>query len=249
MIRPSRRAFLATPASLCCLEGIQAAQESPSPASWPTSQVNWPREVAGIRIVDSKYTRIAAEALLDSSPGFLVNHAMRTFYFGALIGRQQNVSFDGEVFFLACALHDLGLTPKYQGALPFEIQGAEAARRILSSAGLTPDKSQLVWDGIAMHPQRIADFKQPEISLVGAGAGADVVSGVAKLPQADVRAILAAFPRLQFKHLFIQTCGEVANEYPGAARHTFMRDIAERTNPAYKVSNICDAIAASPFSE
>jgi hypothetical protein len=249
MTRSSRRTFLAIPPCLCYLEPSPAAQESQSAARWPTPQVDWPREVAGIRIVDSKFTKIAAEALLDSSAAYLVNHAMRTFFFGALIGRQEKKSFDGEVFFLACALHDLGLTPKYQGALPFEIQGAEAARRILASAGLTDEKSQIVWDGIAMHPQRISDFKQPEISLVAAGAGADVVSGVEQLPQADVKAILNAFPRLQFKQRFVQTCGEVANKYPRAAGRTFMRDIAERTNPAYKVSNICDAIAASPFSE
>jgi hypothetical protein len=200
-------------------------------------------------VTDSKLTRVAAEALLDCSPPFLVNHALRTFFFGALIGRQQNLSFDGEVFFLACALHDLGLTPKYQGTMPFEIQGAEAARRILSAAGLTAEKVQLVWDGIAMHPQTISNFKQPEISLVGAGAGADVVGGIDKLPAADVKAILNAFPRLQFKQRFVETCGEIANKYPGAARRTFMRDIAERTNPSYKVSNICDAIAAAPFSE
>jgi hypothetical protein len=60
-------------------------------------------------MVDSKFTKIAAEALLDSSPAYLVNHAMRTFFFGALIGRQEKKYFDGEVFFLACALHDLGL--------------------------------------------------------------------------------------------------------------------------------------------
>jgi hypothetical protein len=100
-----------------------------------------------------------------------------------------------------------------------------------------------------MHPQRISDFKQAEISLVGAGAGADVVGAIGQLPQTDVKAILGAFPRLQFKELFVRTCGEVANKYPGAARHTFMRDIAERTNPAYKVSNICDAITKSAFDE
>jgi len=157
---------------------------------------------------------------------------------------------DREIFFLACALHDLGLTPKYAGNLPFEIQGAQAARRILESAGLTPDKSQVVWDGIAMHLHAMSDFKPPEISLVGAGAGADVVGGgIEKLAREDVQAVLTAFPRLEFKQRFVQNCSEIANKYPGAAKRTFMRDIAERTNPAYHVSNICDAIKASPFVE
>jgi hypothetical protein len=249
MKRSTRRTFLATQACVCCLDTAQTGQKSASAAAWPTQHVNWPREIAGIRVADSKLTRTAAEVLLDSSPAFLVNHAMRTFFFGALIGQRQKLSFDGELLFLACALHDLGLTPKYGGALPFEIQGAQAARRILSSAGLTAENSQIVWDGIAMHPHRMAEFKQAEISLVAVGAGADVVGGIEELPEADVKAILSAFPRLQFKQRFVQTCAEIANKYPGAAKRTFMRDIAERTNPTFKAENICDAIAAAPFSE
>ena len=30
---------------------------------------------------------------------------------------------DAEMLYLACILHDLGLTEKFQGDLPFEIQG------------------------------------------------------------------------------------------------------------------------------
>ncbi len=200
-------------------------------------------------MIKSKFTRIALEELLDCSAPFLVNHAMRTFFFGMLIGRQQKLSFDGELLFLASALHDLGLTQKYQGRLPFEIQGAEAARGLLSGAGLATEKTDILWDGIAMHPLRISGFKRPEISLVGAGAGADVVGGTNELPPSEVQAVLNAFPRLQFKQRFVQACGEIANKYPGAAKATFMRDIAERTNPGYKVSNICDAISAAPFTE
>jgi len=87
MREPSRRSSLAIPPCLCYLDRSQVAQESPPAASWPTARVNWPRELAGIRVTDSQYTKIAAEALLDSSPPFLVNHAMRTFYFGASIPR------------------------------------------------------------------------------------------------------------------------------------------------------------------
>ncbi|HLJ46160.1 MAG TPA: HD domain-containing protein [Bryobacteraceae bacterium] len=209
-----------------------------------------PSEVARVRVIQSKYTRTAFEALLDCSPKYLVNHAMRTFFFGALIARQNQVTFDGEIFFLACALHDLGLTQKHAGPLPFEIQGAQAARKLLESDGFPTEKSQTVWDGIAMHPYPISGFKPPEISLVGAGAATDVVGGrVSSLPADDVRDVLRAFPRAGFKRRFVEDCSAIANKYPGAARNSFMRDIAERTNPAYHVSNICDAITSAPFDE
>jgi len=235
-MKSTRRAFvIAQAAGLCSLDAAP-------------SRV--PRELAGVRVADSKYTRIAMEALLDTSPGFLVNHAMRTFYFGALIGRHEKMQCDMELLFLACALHDLGLTPKYEGSRPFEIQGAQAARQILSSAGLAAGKTQIVWDGIAMHPHSMSEFRQPEVALVGAGAGADVVGGgLDEISHDDLQAVLQAFPRLDFKRQFVKNCGEIANKFPGAAKRTFMRDIAERTNPAYKVSNICDAIVASSFAE
>jgi len=100
-----------------------------------------------------------------------------------------------------------------------------------------------------MHPHTMPRFRQPEVMLVGAGAGADVVGGIDAPAPAHVNAVLNAFPRLQFKKLFVQACGEVANKYPGAAKRTFMREIAGSTKPAYKASNICDAIAAAPYSE
>src|SRR5580700_6525954 len=150
-MKTSRRAFvMAQAACLCSLEAGQSGAGKSSPL---------PQELAGVRVADSKYTRIAMEALLDTSPGFLVNHAMRTFYFGALIDRHEKMQCDSELLFLACALHDLGLTPKYEGSRPFEIQGAQAARQILSSAGLTAEKTQIVWDGIAMHPHSMSEFR------------------------------------------------------------------------------------------
>ena len=65
----------------------------------------------------------------ETSPPFLFNHSMRTYLFGALLGK--DLAFDHELLFLACILHDLGLTDRYAGEKPFEIEGAEAARKFL----------------------------------------------------------------------------------------------------------------------
>ena len=92
----TRRAFLAVPPGICCLD-FSPTSQGQAPAAWRLPALA--TEVAGIRVVDSKFTRLAVEALLDCSPPFLVNHAMRTFYFGALIGHQQNLSLDGKYFF------------------------------------------------------------------------------------------------------------------------------------------------------
>ncbi len=148
-----------------------------------------------VRTPDSKFAMLAIEAARDTASECLFNHSARTFYFAALLGASKHLKFDSEILFIACMLHDLGLTSEHMSDLQFEIQGAQVARRLLDHAGYSKAKTEIVWDGIAMHTQAIADFKRPEIALVGAGAGADVTgSEVDRLQPADVQAVVAAFP-------------------------------------------------------
>jgi hypothetical protein len=41
------------------------------------------------------------------------------------------------------------------------------------SAGVSEERTEIVWDGIAMHPSALAHYKRPEIALVANGAAAD----------------------------------------------------------------------------
>lgn len=208
-----------------------------------------PKTVAGIALVDSKIARLATELARDTSPEYLFNHAARTFLFGALIGNASNLKFDSEILYLACILHDLGLTERFAGPLPFEIQGAQAARTFLTGNGLPNDQANVVWDGIAMHPFAMASFKQPEIALVSVGAGADVVgSDLEKIPESAKAAVVNAFPRLNFKHAFVKTCAGVVRQFPRGASRSFMRDIGERNVKQFHPTNICDLIEEAPFA-
>jgi hypothetical protein len=221
-----------------------------APASPTLAASSWPRELAGIKYVDTRHSSLAIRTLASSSPEFLVNHAARTFYFGALIGNARGLSFAHELLFLACALHDLGLTELHMGPLPFELQGAEAARKVLADAGLEGGRVSTVWDGIAMHPTPLADFKPPEVSLVSAGASADVLgSDLERISPGAVAEVISVFPRLDFKRQFIRCCAQVVERYPQAASRSFMRDIGERHVTSFRPRNICDAIEKSPFSD
>jgi len=206
--------------------------------------------VAGIAFVDSKIATEATKLAQEASPPFLFNHAARTFLFGALTGKASGLKVDHELLYIACILHDIGLTEQFVGDLPFEIQGAQAASRFLEGHGLAKDKSAVVWDGIAMHASAIGEFKQPEIALVGAGAGADVVGpDFSVIKKADVNEVVRAFPRLKFKDEFVKTCASVVRQYPRGASRGFMRDIGERNVPDFHPPNICDAITQAPFDE
>jgi hypothetical protein len=209
-----------------------------------------PRKVAGIPMVDTMIAKAANELALSASPPYLYNHAVRTYLFGALIGRAAKLKFDEELLYLACVLHDLGLTKRFMGNRPFEIEGAVAAGNFLRQQGLSVTKAAIVWDGIAMHPLAISQYRKPEIALVGAGAGADVVgAGLEDVTASDRDAVLHAFPRLGFKSEFVATCADVVRQHPAGAARTFMRDIGERNVPGFKPANICDAIEHAPFSE
>jgi hypothetical protein len=147
-------------------------------------------------------------------------------------------------------LHDIGLTEQFARNLPFEIQGAQAASQFLEEHGLAKDRTAIVWDGIAMHASAIGQFKQPEIALVGAGAGADVVGpDFSVIKKADVSEVVGAFPRLKFKGEFVKICAGVVRQHPSGASRGFMRDIGERCVSDFHPPNICDAIAQAPFDE
>jgi hypothetical protein len=223
--------------------------EQYSPVTQPLS-APLPPQVAGVRLVDSKIARTATEFSRSVSPPYLFNHAARTFLLGSLVGRALGQKFDEELLYLACILHDLGLTEHFEGDLPFEIQGAEAARQFLQDQAYSPERSAVVWDGIAMHASRIGQFKQPEIALVGEGAGSDVLGpDLTVIKKSDVDEIMAAFPRLKFKDAFVKTCADVVRKHPRGASQTFMRDIRDRYAADFHTSNFCDRIAEAPFAE
>src|SRR5215475_10486575 len=206
--------------------------------------------IAGVRLVDSHLAKAASELARSVSPPYLYNHAVRTFLFGSLAGTASGQKFDAEMLYLACILHDLGLTEKFQGDLPFEIQGEEAAKHFLEENGYEAAKAAVVWDGIAMHASLIGHFKQPEIALVGVGAGADVGGpDFSQVSKSQLREILAAYPRLEFTDAFLKTCADVVRKHPASAGRSFMRDIAERYVTGYKPRNFCDAISETPFAD
>ncbi len=209
-----------------------------------------PSIIAGVRLVDSEIARRATELSRTVSPPYLFNHAVRTFLFASLAGRARRLKFDEEILYLACILHDLGLTDRFGGDPPFEIQGAETAKHFLQEHAYAKEKTGIVWDGIAMHTSAIGQYKQPEIALVGEGAGADVVQpDFSQVKKDDVEEIVKAFPRLKFKEAFVKTCTDVVRKHPRGASNSFMRDIRERYVTEFHPTNFCDRIEQAPFAE
>ena len=110
-----------------------------------------PREIASVRIPDSPLAQKAVDLAFRVSPAVVWTHVLRTFVFGALVGRAQNLRYDEELFFLASVLHDLGLTTEFRGTERFEVVGADAAAAFLKDQGVNDERRAIIWDAIALH--------------------------------------------------------------------------------------------------
>src|SRR5262249_33474990 len=96
----------------------------------------------------------------------------------------------------------------------------------------------------------IVERKRPEIALVSAGAGADVVGfGVAQLPPEAVAQVIAAFPRPGFKMAYQNVLAEIVARKPETAMGNFLASVRERHVPGCKPPNFCDLMDAAPFSD
>jgi len=182
----------------------------------------------------------AATALLTScSPGHLVNHCLRTFEFGLALARRDHLEPDRELFYVAAALHDLGLTKTFDGPRSFEEEGAEAAHGFLLRERYPRLKADLVAEAVRLHLQlSTATDPRPEVALVHIGASADVTGArLDDIPTTTVHQILDEFPRLDFSHAITLLLTDQVNRKP--------------TSQAARLVElgILQLIAAAPFSE
>src|SRR5881397_1505718 len=102
-------------------------------------------------VPDTALARAATELLNATSPPALVNHCLRTYQFGTALGERDGLKADAEVLYVGAALHDLGLTERFDGPEPFEALGAQAAYALLTGAGCPEERARYVGEAIAFH--------------------------------------------------------------------------------------------------
>ena len=106
-----------------------------------------------------------------------------------------------------------------------------------------------MWDAIALHTTpEIPWHKRPEIALVTGGVEADVLGdGLGEIPAGDRDAVLAAYPRTDFRRGIVQAFRDGFAHKPATTFGTMNADVLERTLPGYRRPNFCDLIAANPL--
>src|SRR5919106_6603540 len=164
------------------------------------------RILAGVPVPDSLLVSRAMEYARESSEPYLFNHVMRSWLFAVTLAQLKQAAHDPEVLAVATLLHDLGLEKAFNGPLRFEVEGANAARAFARKEGIDDRRAQLIWDGVALNSTpSISLYKEAEIALATIGTGLDWGGwGYEALTEAEVAAIIEAFPRLEMKERFTQ---------------------------------------------
>jgi len=209
------------------------------------------RLLAGVSVPDSPLVSRAIEYVRKNSEPYLFNHVMRSWLFAVTLARLKNAAHDAEVLAVATILHDLGLAEAFNGPLRFEVEGANAARAFARKEGLDDRRAQVIWDGVALNSTpSIAFYKEGEVALCTAGIALDWAGfGYEALSEAQMAAILDAFPRLDMKRQFTRATCRIVETRPDTTYDNFARDFGERFVPGYKRMSTVDYLLNAPFKE
>jgi hypothetical protein len=229
------------------MNAMTASLSSPPPAQFAPPHVT----LAGVWVPDTPVISLAIEYAREHSEPYLFNHVMRSWLFAESLAQLNHVEHDAEVLAVATLLHDLGLSPEFDGPLRFEVETANAARRFAQRAGFDARRAQLVWDGAALNSTpSIALYKESEVRLCTLGIGLDWGGwGYESLTRPQIDGIVDAFPRLQMKQEFTRAVCRLCETRPATTYDNFARDFGERFVPGYKAPSTVDLLFAAPFVE
>jgi HD superfamily phosphohydrolase YqeK len=86
----------------------------------------------------------------------ILNHSIRVYLYADALAKHAFSKYSTDVhcrdlLFTACLFHDIGTTQKYDGPQRFEVEGADAAVKFLTSCGVNRAEAHDVWTAIACH--------------------------------------------------------------------------------------------------
>ena len=154
-------------------------------------------DTAPWNLPDTEICSSAMRLLTTVSPAFLANHCVRSFLFARELAATARIAHDEELVFLACLLHDLGVTPYGDGHQRFEVDGADAATRFLAEHGMPEDRSTPVWQAIALHTSVGLAHRFGPVQAVSFGGISLDINGVGadSLPAGFADRVHKAWPR------------------------------------------------------
>lgn len=208
------------------------------------------RILGGIAVADTPLVTETLDYARSNSEPYLFNHSVRSWLFAVRLGQLQELTYDEEVLAVGTVLHDLGLTECCNGSRRFEVEGADAARDFALQHEMDASRSQLVWDSVALNATpSIALYKETEVALCSAGTGVEFGFQYDRIPQDEIKTILAEFPRLEMKQRFADSVCSIVKTKPETTYDNWAGDFGERFVPGYKRPSTVDFLLNAPFQE
>ncbi|MFF7636278.1 HD domain-containing protein [Kitasatospora sp. NPDC008050] len=208
--------------------------------------------VGPVSVPDTKLAREATELVREATSDLIYHHSRRVYCFGALQGRNRDLSFDPELLYVAAMFHDLGLGSRFRtSGRRFEVDGADEARRFLQGHAVPEDSVRRVWTAIALHTTPgIPQFMEPEVALVTAGVEYDVLGiGYRDIDEADRSAITALHPRPGFKERILEAFTEGVRHKPETTFGNVKADVLAHRVPGFERADFVRTILDSPWPE
>ncbi len=175
------------------------------------------REVGDILPPDTAVAREALAIARDASSEALFNHCLRAYFWARLLDVDAR-AYDDEGVFVACMLHDLGLTECYrlQGDQQqcFTSVGARITQELAQRHAWSDRRIHVAANAITLHLNVIVgDEHGKEAHMVRAGSGGDVAGlGLDVLQRDQIDEVLGRYPRLNLKQEVITALEIEANE-------------------------------------
>lgn len=169
---------------------------------------------------DTALAREAEERVRELSKPALYGHCLRTWAFAALFAGRDRVDHDEELLYLACVLHDLGLTEAHDGRDPsaacFAVEGARAAHALLCEHQAPEERARTVAEAISLHLNiQVPDRYGPEAVLLSRGVMLDVVGRrIERFPEATLSDVAKKWPREGSGALLLEDTARQAKTRP-----------------------------------
>jgi HD domain-containing protein len=191
----------------------------------------------GMPVPDSEVARRARELVADVAAPVLVNHSVRCYAWGVELARNDGLEFDPEILYVSAMLHDIGLVPAYDLGGDYAVDGAIAAERLAVEAGQPKARARAIYDAIALHnDEAMPPDPAAEVVLLWDATGVDVTGErYADVRSAIIPALLAAYPRLDFKQEFAARFVDQVSRKPSSVA------------AAMAARGILEEIAQAPF--
>lgn len=177
-------------------------------------------DVAGVAAPGGVACEGALRVCAEYADAALLNHSVRSYFFGAAYARERGIAFDAELLFVSAALHDLGLVPAFDShTLPFEEAGGHVARVFGAGLGWSAERRDRAAEIIVLHMRDdVSADKDPESHLLQVGTSADV-SGL-RVPDFGgdfVAELMDRYPRAGFGAAFVGLFEEQGRRKPECA--------------------------------